>query len=290
MAKKISMIAMCAVLAFCFFSCSTSENDSSDTSLSVSLPGKAVYTRDDAQTFVVSISSSRHSDSKSASIGETVTFSSVPVGEYKVTIEGKNSSGATVAKGVSYVTVVANETAVASVTVNPLSYYTVTFDLNGIGMVLGDNVEIPSQTVIAGECATKPSGTPRYDDAETGVFVCWSTIPNECDPVIFSSTPITADTTFYAYASSGGTIYCKVSALARISSSDLNSLYNFLISRNDEARITISLTDDITDSNVSQIIAFFNKCSDKRFDLSARNLTDYSTQIEAGASNVRILD
>ena len=167
--------------------------DLEETGLSVRLPTtrSAQWNISDVEIFTVTIKSSSYKDTKTASQGETITFSNIPVGHYYVDALGKKSSGEITAKGTAEVDVVADQTSSAEVHMGRLNYCTVTFDRN---VMDGPAPAQPaSQNVTEGYTAIKPA-----NPTATGkTFSYWSISDSSPTPYDFS-TPVNSDITLYA--------------------------------------------------------------------------------------------
>lgn len=198
MLKKFlnSLCAMALALnVLTLFSCAGGAmggGDLEETGLSVRLPTtrSAQWNISDVEIFTVTIKSSSYKDTKTASQGETITFSNIPVGHYYIEALGKKSSGEVTAKGTAEVDVVADQTSSAEVHMGRLNYCTVTFDRNVIEPV---PAQTASQNVTEGYTAIKPA-----NPTATGkTFSYWSISDSSPTPYDFS-TPVTSDITLYA--------------------------------------------------------------------------------------------
>lgn len=164
-----------------------SGNDAEVASLAINT-SRAVdnkYAKDAIVTFTVTISSGSFTSTKTANKGETLIFSSLPVGTYSVKAYGKTSNGNIAAKCETSVKIVAGETKTTTLKLARLEYCTVKF-FNG-------TTEINSVQVTNGYKVSKPADlTP-----ETGhTFSYWGTSSNATTSFDFN-TPITSDLNIY---------------------------------------------------------------------------------------------
>ena len=194
------LLAAIAALCMSAFSCaggaSGGGEEAEGTALCVTLPSadnsRGVWQTSDVEQFTVTVASSSYRNSKTASRGETLTFSSIPMGHYDITAIGMKSTGEVTARGEASVDVVANQTSHVSITLRRLSYHTVSFYKNTT-----DAAPYLTQKVSEGYTVTRPDD-PAPDAGKT--FSFWTSDPAVSDssaPFSFN-TLIADDLTLYA--------------------------------------------------------------------------------------------
>ena len=166
----LSFVLFTAIaLASCAGGSSGGSMDAENASLAVTMPAtntsRAVWGVSDLQMFTVTVASHHYKDSKTAGQGETVIFSSIPQGVYKITIIAKKTTGEVTAKGESTAVVSAGEKSDVTVMMHPLTCYTVSYYKNRT-----DNEPYLTQKVTEGYAAPRPESPVKAGNVFSGWY------------------------------------------------------------------------------------------------------------------------
>lgn len=198
---KILFSLFCGCAALLFSSCSPDFADDELTGksgLKIALPSSstarsASFSKDDVESYEISVSSSDLLVTQTGFPGETIEILALPLGEYDVKIDAKNSSGEIIAWGEDTATVQKGETTFVTIRMHILEYYTVSFDSNG-----GEG-SMSQVQVIAGKNFLLPGC--GFTAPENKVFSGWAVrIGTEFSETVNpgDSYALGDDTTFYA--------------------------------------------------------------------------------------------
>lgn len=250
----------------------------SDTALSVSLPdNRALWSKSEVQFFTVTISSSSYKETKSAAGGETITFSSIPVGIYNVNAIGKNSKGDITAKGTTTVEIIEGENTSTTVVLKRLECCTVTFhskDASGNSVVYATKTVTQDYTVVA------PAG------ANVGgqTFSFWTDTDGGTTPFDFT-TPISRDIDLYAAFDAG------LSDTIEISAANLSTVTAGLLSACASlggGTVTFKVT-DMTNSDVAAVKTLISNNSTVNFALEMTGSSFTSIATDSAFSSLNNL-